>query len=344
MNEQVSIIILNYNGKQYLKDCLSSVLSQTYADLEIILFDNGSADGSIEFVKNEFADGRLKIAASKVNLGFAGGNNEAMKHCANDLIVLLNNDTVTEKDWLKNLVAAATEKNIVASSFVITKGIPEKYYETNGSVSYLMYNVMNIFPEREDEFYPNGCSLIFRKSEIGLPFDPDYFYYGEDTYLGLKARFMGMKVKFVKESVVHHFGGGSSAPSVFRTFCQERNRFLNLYIFFSPGFIFRMIPYITFNHTLRLISSLFSGRRSFWGTAKAYIWFYFNIPAIIRKRHESRKYKTVHEREIIKLISSNVFNTGTPGAGIINSISYLYSRLTGLKPIEYFIKNGIPYK
>ncbi|MBL8017986.1 MAG: glycosyltransferase, partial [Ignavibacteria bacterium] len=125
MNEQVSIIILNYNGKQYLKDCLSSVLSQTYADLEIILFDNGSADGSIEFVKNEFADGRLKIAASKVNLGFAGGNNEAMKHCANDLIVLLNNDTVTEKDWLKNLVAAATEKNIVASSFVITKGIPE---------------------------------------------------------------------------------------------------------------------------------------------------------------------------------------------------------------------------
>ena len=68
-------------------------------------------------------------------------------------------------------------------------------------VSYLMYNIMNIFPDKEDEFYPNGCSLIFRKSEIGEPFDPDYFYYGEDTYLGLKARFMGMRIKFAKDSI-----------------------------------------------------------------------------------------------------------------------------------------------
>lgn len=344
MSEQVSIIILNYNGKQYLKDCLSSVLSQSYADLEIILFDNGSTDGSIEYVKNEFTDERLKIAESKVNLGFAGGNNEAMKHCANDLIVLLNNDTVTEKDWLKNLVAAAAEKNIVASSFVITKGVPEKYYETNGSVSYLMYNVMNIFPEREDEFYPNGCSLIFRKSEIGLPFDPDYFYYGEDTYLGLKARFMGMNIRFVKDSVVHHLGGGSDSASSFKTFCQERNRFLNLYIFFGIGFILKMIPYITFNHTLRLLNSLFSRRRSFWGTARAYIWFYFNIPAILRKRREISQYKKINEREIIKLMSSKIFNAGTLGAGIINGISYLYSRLTGIKPIEYYVKNNIPFK
>ncbi len=344
MSEQVSIIILNYNGKQYLKDCLNSVFSQTYADLEVILFDNGSSDGSVEFVRKEFADNRLKIIESAKNLGFAGGNNEALKHCANDLIALLNNDTVTDKDWLKFLVAAVEEKNTIASSFVITTGVPEKYYETNGSISYLMYNIMNIFPDKEDEFYPNGCSLIFRKSEIGMPFDADYFYYGEDTYLGLKARFMGMKIRFVKESIVHHLGGGSETASSFKTFCQERNRFLNLYVFFSVGFILKMIPYIAFNHTLRLITSLFSPRRSFWGTAKAYIWFYLNVPAVLRKRREAGKYRKVNEREIIKLMSSKVFNTGMPGAGIFNSTSYIYSRLTGLKPIEYFLKNGIPFK
>lgn len=344
MSEQVSVIILNYNGKQYLKDCLNSVFSQTYSDFEIILFDNGSSDGSTEYVRKEFTDNRLKIIESAENLGFAGGNNEALRHCVNDLIVLLNNDTITDKDWLQFLVSAVEEKNTVASSFVITQGVSEKYYETNGSVSYLMYNIMNIFPDKEDEFYPNGCSLIFRRSEIGIPFDADYFYYGEDTYLGLKARFIGMKIRFVKESIVHHLGGGSDSASSFRTFCQERNRFLNLYIFFGIGFIVKMIPYITFNHTLRLLTSLFSRRRSFWGTARAYLWFYFNIPVILRKRRETSRYKKINEREIIKLMSCKVFNAGTPGAGIINGISYLYSRLTGIKPIEYFIKNDIPFK
>src|SRR5687768_4403046 len=100
MNEQVSIIILNYNGKQFLKDCFESVLAQSYPDFEIIFFDNASDDGSIEYIKEKFTDSRIKIITSTENLGFAGGNNEALTHCANDLIVLLNNDTKTEKDWL----------------------------------------------------------------------------------------------------------------------------------------------------------------------------------------------------------------------------------------------------
>ena len=344
MNGPISIIILNYNGKQYLKECLNSVFAQSYTDFEVILFDNNSSDGSVEYLRSEFLDKRLKVVESAKNLGFAGGNNEALKHCGNDLVVLLNNDTITDKDWLLNLAAAAGEKNTIASSFVITKGVPDKYYETNGSVSYLMYNIMNIFPDREDEFYPNGCSLIFRKSEIGEPFDPDYFYYGEDTYLGLKARFMGMRIKFAKDSIVHHLGGGSETANSFKTFCQERNRFLNLYIFFSIGFIVRMIPYITFNHIMRLVTSIFSKRRSFGGTLKALIWFYLNIPAVLRKRREIALFKTKDEAEVIKFMSSKVFNEGSRVAGFFNSVSYLYSRLTGIKPIEYYIKNGIPFK
>lgn len=231
MNEPVSIIILNYNGKKYLKDCLSSVLRQSYSEFEIILFDNNSTDGSESFVRENFSDPRIRIITSNVNLGFAGGNNEALKYTNNDLIVLLNNDTKVENDWLRYLVESVKDKNTIASSFVITEGIDSRYYESNGSVSYLMYNIMNIFENREGEFYPNGCSLIFRKSEIPVPFDIDYFYYSEDLYLGLKARFMGMKVIFVKESVVHHLGGGGYSLSRDKTFYQERNRLLNLFIF-----------------------------------------------------------------------------------------------------------------
>jgi GT2 family glycosyltransferase len=341
MNEAVSIIILNYNGRQFLKDCFESALSQSYQSFEIIFFDNGSVDGSVEFVKQVYTDSRIKVIESKVNLGFAGGNNEALKHCSNDLIVLLNNDTKTETDWLKYLVEAVGEKNIIASSFVITRGIPAEYYETNGSVSYLMYNIMNIFENTEDEFYPNGCSLIFRKSEIREPFDSDYFYYSEDVYLGLRARFMGMKVKFVKASVVHHYGGGTDSATEKKTFYQERNRFLNLYQFFSIGFIIKMLPYITFNHTIKLLASLFSKKYSAIGLLKAYFWFYVNVPLIAKKRNKLRKSFTVHEKEVIRFMSCKIFNEGSAMAKLINSISYIYSRLAGIKPVEYYRKNNI---
>lgn len=339
MKEPVSIIILNYNGKQFLKDCLTAVLGQTYSNFEIIFFDNNSTDGSLEYVKSEFTDSRLKIFCSDRNIGFAGGNNEALKHCSNDLVVLLNNDTVVKDSWLSELVSAMDTRGTIASSFVKTKGIPDKYYKTNGSVSYMMYNVMNIFPDISDEFYPNGCSLIFRKSEIGEPFDSDYFFYGEDVYLGLKARFMGMRVKFIKDSVVEHFGGGAPSADTFRTFCIERNRFLNLYSFFSFWFIVRLMPYVAINHTAKLIYSLFSKRYSTIGLLKAYFWFYVNIPLVMQKRKKLSALKKADEKEIIKYITSKIVNDGSMISSIINSISYIYSRCVGIKPIEYFQKN-----
>ncbi|RPI17930.1 MAG: glycosyltransferase family 2 protein [Ignavibacteriae bacterium] len=336
MSKSVSIIILNFNGKRFLKDCLTSVLSQSYDEFEIILFDNNSTDESIKYVTENFADTRVKIVESSENLGFAGGNNEAVKYCRNDLVVLLNNDTKVEKEWLAKLVNAVNEKNTIASSFVITEGIDKKYFETNGSVSYMMYNVMNIFPNINDVFYPNGCSMIFRKSEIGIPFDSDYFYYSEDLWLGLKARFTGMKVKFVKDSIVHHYGGGGNSSNAQRTFYQERNRLLNLYTFFSIPFIIKVCPYITFIKTAKLFLSIFSSKYSFTGLIKAYLWFYFHIPTVLRKRKALKTNKEVNENELIKYMTSKIVNNEGKLNKFINSFSYFYSRIVGIKPFEYY--------
>lgn len=339
MDEPVSIIILNFNGKEYLLNCISAVLSQSYENFEIIFFDNGSSDRSAEFVRTPFNDSRIKIIESKSNLGFAGGNNEAVRHSKNDLVVLLNNDTVVDKDWLKFLVNAVKEKNTIASSFVETEGVNPKYYETNGSVSFGMYNVMNIFGDIEDEFYPNGCSMIFRKSEISPPFDSDYFYYSEDLYLGLKARFSDMKIKFIKESKVKHFGGRASTQNKMRTFYQERNRWLNLYTFFSLWFIIRILPIISLVKTAKLFQSVFSSKYSFPGVIKSYFWFYFHIPAILRKRKELKVIKKVSEKQVIRYMTSKLLNHEKPFSRFINRFSYLYSRLMGIKTIEYFEKH-----
>jgi GT2 family glycosyltransferase len=202
-----------------------------------------------------------------------------------------------------------------------------------------MYNVMNIFENIEDEFYPNGCSLIFRKSEIPQPFDNDYFFYSEDLYLGLKSRFMGMKIKFVKESVAHHFGGGTVARSVLKTFFQERNRLLNLYIFFSSPFIVKISPIIFLTNSVKLLTSLFSHKTSFFGLLKAHIWFYFHIPLIKRKRIAIEQIKKIDEKEVIRLMTSRLLNNESALARIINNTVYYYSRFMGIKPIEYFQKN-----
>jgi GT2 family glycosyltransferase len=71
----LSIIIVNWNGKKWLEKCISSILSQSYSNFEIIFVDNASTDGSIEYLNEHFPDPRIKIVKSPTNLGFAGGNN-----------------------------------------------------------------------------------------------------------------------------------------------------------------------------------------------------------------------------------------------------------------------------
>ncbi len=149
-----------------------------------------------------------------------------------------------------------------------------------------------------------------------------------------------MNVRFVKDSVVHHIGEGSTSPNSFKTFCRERNRFLNLYLFFSPLFILLVLPYITFNHNIKVLLSIFSSKYSFTGTLKAYFWFYFNIPLILRKRKELKDIKKLNEKEIIKYLSSKVFHGESFLERAINRLSYIYSRLVGIKPVEYYQKNS----
>jgi GT2 family glycosyltransferase len=182
----VSILILNYNGKEYLEECLLSVLSQSYTDFEIILYDNCSSDGSVEYVKENFNDKRIKTISSEINHGFAGGNNEALKYASGDLIVLLNNDTVVDKEWLSELIKCLNESENagMVQSLVITEGIPKKYYEKNGTINLFGHNIMEVFEIDKNGigeiFQVNGCSLIIKKKlldVIGGLFPYEYFAY-----------------------------------------------------------------------------------------------------------------------------------------------------------------------
>src|SRR5438128_1461134 len=100
----VSIIIVNYNGRRYLDDCLPALLKQIYPRerWEVVLVDNASTDGSVDHVRAQYP--WVRLIPMRTNLGFAGGNNEGFRHCRGEFIALLNNDTVVTPGWLEALV------------------------------------------------------------------------------------------------------------------------------------------------------------------------------------------------------------------------------------------------
>lgn len=105
---RVSVIIVNWNGKEYLGDCLESLRHQTFLDFEVIIVDNGSTDGSIDYVQSNFPEFSQILRNSK-NLEFSGGNNQGINAAQGKYIALLNNDAQADRHWLEELVKTAEE-------------------------------------------------------------------------------------------------------------------------------------------------------------------------------------------------------------------------------------------
>lgn len=335
MAELVSVVVLNYNGKEFLEACLKSVLAQAYEPFEVILVDNASSDGSVEYVRSRFP--AVEVVENEANLGFAEGNNRGVQHARGSLIVLLNNDTEVSSGWLSSLVQAVEPEDVaIASSLIKTQGVPERDYLRNGTLNFMGQNIMRAFDDPSDIFYCSGCSLIFKKGLIGLPFDPDYFAYSEDAWLGFRVRFMGLKAKHSNDSKVEHFGSATTKKqaSSFVTFYQERNRLLNSLTFFSFWTRIRWIPYFAFNGLAKLLLGLLGRRVSFLGLMRAYGWLLFHPLIIARKRKALRVNQKVNEREVIQLMSGKLTNGDSGAARFLNSLSLLYCRLVGLKTIE----------
>lgn len=114
MNPKVSIIIVNWNSKDYIKNCIDSLLNQTFQDFEIILVDNGSTDDSLEYVEKKYP--QISIIKNKKNLGFAAGNNIGIKNSSGKFIALFNQDAVTDKEWLYELVGALESSEKIAGA------------------------------------------------------------------------------------------------------------------------------------------------------------------------------------------------------------------------------------
>lgn len=210
----ISVIIVNFNGLTHLKELLDSLEGQTYKNVEIIMVDNGSRDGSVSFVRRHWP--RVKLAAENRNLGFAAGNNVGLNLAKGEYLFLVNNDTKLEPDCLANLVKTAKSRPEAAAVVPKLKFFSQPSFINAignsiglvgwGSDNYVGYLDAGQFNEEREVFSACfGATLINRQAlkAVGL-LDEGYRFYYEDSDWSYRARMMGYKIYFAPDAIVYH--------------------------------------------------------------------------------------------------------------------------------------------
>ncbi|MCK5475868.1 MAG: glycosyltransferase family 2 protein [Candidatus Pacebacteria bacterium] len=218
MEKKVYIILLNWNGKEDTLECLKSFEKIKYNNYEVIVVDNGSEDDSVSKIRKYYP--KINIIENKKNLGFAGGNNVgieyAIDNCA-DYVLLINNDTIVEEDFLTELVKVgeSDEKIGLLGSKIYFHSEKKRIWTAGGKVNWLKNKGTHIgldeidvgqYDRIREVGYLTGCCLLIKREVIekigGL--EESYFLYYEDTDFSLRAQNIGYKCVYVPESKIYH--------------------------------------------------------------------------------------------------------------------------------------------
>jgi len=228
---RASVIIVNWNGKHFLKECLDSVLAQDFKGFEVILVDNASTDGSAAFVKEHYP--KVRLIASPENTGFAHANNIAAKVAEGEYLVFLNPDTAVGKDWLRHLLAPLERDPTIGATgskllfhddhaHINSVGTFVSVFGFTGSLG--DGQPASEFSREQELFAPSGGGAAIRKklySEIGGIYEP-YFMYEDDVDLGWRVWNAGLRVVLVPNAIVYHKYSREQKPHKY--YYMARNR------------------------------------------------------------------------------------------------------------------------
>ena len=230
------MIVVNWNRKELLRACLCSLRRQSDVPFETIVVDNGSADGSPEMAEREFG---VRVIRNPENRGFCAANNQGIAAASGEFVALLNNDAEAQPGWLAALQRACSQAPDVgmAASKVLVWEDPRRIDKAGhlifpdgqnrgrgtGELDRGQYDA------EEEVLWPDGCACLYRKQMLeGIGgFDEDFFAYGDDAELGLRARIAGWRCIYTPRAVVwHHRGSTLGKDSARRLELIERNRLL----------------------------------------------------------------------------------------------------------------------
>jgi GT2 family glycosyltransferase len=229
----VSVIVVTWNGRHYLEDCLRAAEAQEGIDAEIVLVDNGSTDGTAAFVRSRFP--RVRIVALAENRGFAGGNNAGAREARGQYLAFLNNDTVADSGWLRALRGSIDieQRALLVTSRIVYMHDPDVVdsagdgaYRSGGAFKHHHGEPAAAATQPAEVFGVCGAACLIPRTvfeELG-GFDEDFFASHEDVDLSYRARLRGYRCRYEPAAVVRHHGSATLGTiSRFAVFQGQRN-------------------------------------------------------------------------------------------------------------------------
>lgn len=314
-NRRVAIAIITYNSAEKLPDCLTSLKQQNYPVelVDIIVVDNNSSDDSLEIVRQLMP--QAKVIKNLVNVGFARANNQAYElaqESNRDYLVLLNDDTIVESNWLLRLIETAESDSHVAAVQAKLLLYPEKELINSygNALTFLGFGYCNFYREADrtgESFevpYPSGGAVAIKMpalEKLGL-FDEQLFMYHEDADLGWRLRLLGYKILLEPQAIVLH--KYSFAKASYKYYYMERNR---LYVAGKNYRLATLILFLPVGLAME-VGLLFYALKNGWLKDKlsGYGWLINNFGRLLSQRRQIQKLRTVGDREILRLLVAKI--------------------------------------
>lgn len=310
---KISVIIPNYNGKQFLETCLSSLRKQTHIDFEMILVDDASTDESLSFVQTYYPETR--IIGLKKNVGFASAVNEGIRQARGQYIALLNNDTETDNNWLMELNQALdnhkdvgfctslminyNNRNLVDCAGIGFSSWGRAYKRGEGEA-------VDYYKQPSRIFGASAGAAIYRKvlfERIGL-FDEDFWAFFEDVDLSFRAQLAGFQCLYVPTAIVYHIGTAShSRKSSKLRYTGYRNKQWVIFKNYPAYYLFKYY----FKYGLSEIKTVLTDfKDGFFLSPFIANWLiYKDILKLFRKRMDVQKLRTVSIRYLDSIIDKS---------------------------------------
>lgn len=316
MNVQVSVVVVNFNGQKWIEKFLKSVTSQMLKVYEIILVDNNSYDDSIAFIEENFPE--VIIVKSEFNNGFGKACNIGVHKAKGNEILFLNTDTYFDKNLISSLLNYKKQKNI---NIVGARSL-DYYGVDHAKGKFLSIDFFGYVGLSNKLFFIEGSVLLISKKDFTLigGFDESYFMYSEDIDLCWRAMLLGMKIGISNESIIYHYGGGSSESTLvspskqhvvpyFRRFEVEKNNLSNLLKNLNILNILWIIPcFLMIGIGEALVYLLTGNYTAAKLIIKSYVWNMANIQNTIKKRRKIQSTRVIGDYYIMKKMTGFIPN------------------------------------
>lgn len=314
----VSVIIVNWNGLKYLETCLCSLKALDYprSKLEVIIVDNNSSDGSVEYIRENFPSVVLSLLDD--NYGFCVPNNEGASIASGEYLVFLNNDTEVSRGWLRALVQPAVEDRDVVScaSRMLYYDRRDFINTAGGKITLIGGGFYRGYGARNGPLYDKpgytgfGCAAgVLARKDFFLStggFDEDHFAACEEHDLGWKAWLYGYKVAYAPDAIMYHresgtFGTRSNADAR-KVFLNTRNRLFNMVKNLEIDNLVRGMFISGCFNLYRWAGYTFSGNfAAAWAVVSAHFSFLKYLAGMLKKRKITQKRRIRSDEELYGL-------------------------------------------